>query len=475
MSKKMTGKVVWTVVLLGGLAFLWFKGVPPAYWVAQEREVLLGRYSVGQAAALIILTPLGLLVLWGIWTAKEKTREQKRQDAFKTIAVILSVLAGIILCDIALRVVQRSQYFRAGHSYHRQPNQVRRGIFEDRPACAFTYPNAPDGYPPVSYTFTTDARGFRNQTDLDRYDILVLGDSFAEGSGVSDEQVWGVRLAASTGCTVYNLGMSGTSAEGYLDVLRQTGLSLKPKVVLCMLYEGNDFRDSNFGKTDANGTRHSLKDVLFRGSPLRKRIQTVLVDTLGPVFAGRFDGDPSALTDPKHPMYPVAWQPMELPSGSGNYYAFEVKRLLDHCVDPLQFAQTRACRRTQEVLSRLKALCADHQIRLVVVYAPDKPHVLLEAGKDSLCPAQVRAFMALKRKNPPPADQLWETILPQMDTYETVMRQFCEKEEIEFISLTGVLRRQMQAGRRAYFTYDQHWSPEGHQIVAEFLAGKISL
>ena len=55
------------------------------------------------------------------------------------------------------------------------------------------------------------------------------------------------------------------------------------------------------------------------------------------------------------------------------------------------------------------------------------------------------------------------------------MRQFCRQEAIEFISLTEILRQQMLAGRQAYFTYDQHWSPEGHRIVAEYLAGALSL
>jgi hypothetical protein len=62
-----------------------------------------------------------------------------------------------------------------------------------------------------------------------------------------------------------------------------------------------------------------------------------------------------------------------------------------------------------------------------------------------------------------------------MDTFEEVMRQFCRQEAIEFISLTEILRQQMLAGRQAYFTYDQHWSPEGHRIVAEYLAGALSL
>ena len=127
------------------------------------------------------------------------------------------------------------------------------------------------------------------------------------------------------------------------------------------------------------------------------------------------------------------------------------------------------------MLEKLNALCAENQAQLVVVYAPDKPHVLLEACKENLSAAQLHAFIALKEDDLPEADQLLETILPQMDTYEIVMQQYCKQQDIPFISLTEILRKEMLEGTFAYFTYDQHWSPEGHKVVADFLAEKLTV
>ncbi|NLH16812.1 MAG: hypothetical protein GX455_09550 [Phycisphaerae bacterium] len=53
------------------------------------------------------------------------------------------------------------------------------------------------------------------------------------------------------------------------------------------------------------------------------------------------------------------------------------------------------------------------------------------------------------------------------------MKNYCRGKGIEFISLTEPLREAILAGKRAYFAYDQHISPEGHQIVAEQLAEQI--
>lgn len=474
MNKQTKGKIFRTVLVVAGLGFLWLKQAPLAYFVAQQRVVLLGRYTIGQMTAQMLLTPILLLILWGIWTAKEKTREQKKEDAFRTIAVILSILLCIVLVDVVLRIVEKSQYVQTGHSYHRLPDQIRTGTFIDQPVSPFTYPNAPAGYPPVDYTFTTDRRGFRNQTDLEACDAVVLGDSFAEGSGVSDEDTWAVRLAEAGGRSIYNLGMSGTSAVGYLDLLEKYGLPFKPKLVICLLYEGNDFRDSNFRQADLAHPEVSLGDIIYKASPVRRRIKDLLIRLFSPVGSRRFDDDPAVLNDPDHLMYPVAWLPMNLPVGSDNYYTFDLKRLLAHCVTSEQFSQTLACRKSLEILEQLQALCGRNQARLVVVYAPDKPHVLLEASQDTLSADQARAFMALKEDDLPPADELLDAILPQMDTFENVVREFCEKKDIRFISLTGVLRKKMLEGTRAYFTYDQHWSPEGHRVVADYLAETIS-
>ena len=46
-----------------------------------------------------------------------------------------------------------------------------------------------------------------------------------------------------------------------------------------------------------------------------------------------------------------------------------------------------------------------------------------------------------------------------------------------FVSATASLRAAAVSGTQVYFTYDQHWTPEGHEIVAEavhrFLTDKL--
>ena len=79
MKKRTKEKRFWTGVLMGMLGFLWLKQAPLACVAAQQQEVLLGRYTIEQVSAQVIGTPLLLLILWGIWMGKEKTKEQKKQ------------------------------------------------------------------------------------------------------------------------------------------------------------------------------------------------------------------------------------------------------------------------------------------------------------------------------------------------------------------------------------------------------------
>src|SRR5713226_1820063 len=64
-------------------------------------------------------------------------------------------------------------------------------------------------------TFTTDALGFRNVAVRRSEPVaaILIGDSFAVGSGVSDEETLSSRLTRLAGCTVYNAGSEHPSPD----------------------------------------------------------------------------------------------------------------------------------------------------------------------------------------------------------------------------------------------------------------------
>ena len=178
----------WILTALTIIVNLCFWAVPSniAYQVAQQREVLLGRYTVDRFTALLVILIISIFVVAGIWTKKKET--EKAEQKFKIIALTVSIILSIIAADILVRIIHRPNYVGTKTSYHRPPSTVTNGNYTDAPETHFSYPATPPGFGELNYILTVDKRVFRNTTDFEKYDVIVLGDSFTEGSRVSDNQ-----------------------------------------------------------------------------------------------------------------------------------------------------------------------------------------------------------------------------------------------------------------------------------------------
>ena len=74
--------------------------------------------------------------------------------------------------------------------------------------------------------------------------IVALGDSFTFGAGVDHGERWTEELERQIpALEVVNLGMNAIGPDQELLVLESDGLRYGPDVVVCALYEANDFDD----------------------------------------------------------------------------------------------------------------------------------------------------------------------------------------------------------------------------------------
>ena len=93
-------------------------------------------------------------------------------------------------------------------------------------------------------TYMSDERGFRNPKGLwdGPVEIALLGDSFGHGLCLPDENGIAGRIRAVFPRTL-NLSYSGNDPLVELATLREYLTNRKPRIVLWLFYEGNDFRD----------------------------------------------------------------------------------------------------------------------------------------------------------------------------------------------------------------------------------------
>ena len=450
-------KIWLTLMIVTNLA-LWIIPSDVVEKIAREQHVLLGRYSRQHfmwILAMLVLTPVSFYVDWS-------TGDTYKKRWFQVLATILILGPAFLLADYLVRSPQSDHYVRDSAAYHRPPNAEFGVTFEDKPVAARSYPSNRPGYGAVQCKLHTDSRGYRNQTDADRYDVVVLGDSFAEGSSVSDEHVWPVQLARATGLSVYNLGMSGYDPYHYLESLKERGLALQPQFVVCLLYEGNDFRSA---KTDAKRRNPSLSKSLkayFGRSTILSGLEKLIIDTFGPINSrGSVSGGDV-----------LDWMPLAVPvGGNANYYAFAPKQLRDLYESREQFSLDKHWLNPRRQIADMNRLCREVGIEFVLVFAPLKAHVVLPAAADRLEPKKVRSFLKLHyKKDLPEADTFFASLMQNITARDEVVGEWCKRESIPYLSVTRSLRTAALAGTQVYYTYDQHWTPDGHAVVSDTVA-----
>jgi hypothetical protein len=146
-----------------------------------------------------------------------------RKVSINLCVLVLSFVVGLLVCEFLSRIVLRSADFLAIEPVHDD-------VLGMVPSTA-----TKAGY---------DAWGFRNAQVPERADIVSIGDSHTYGNTVRMEDSWPIVLRCLTGCTTYNMGMGGYGPNQYCYLLKTKALSLKPKLIICGLWMGDDFENA---------------------------------------------------------------------------------------------------------------------------------------------------------------------------------------------------------------------------------------
>src|SRR4029077_4374295 len=143
------------------------------------------------------------------------------RKAYVNVCILaLSLGIGLLFCEFLSRVILHSADFLS-------IDTVNDNVLGMIPA-----PATRAGY---------DAWGFRNRQVPEHADIVAVGDSHTYGNTARMEDSWPIVLGHLTGRTAYNMGMGGYGPNQYFYLLKTRALSLKPKLIICGLWVGDDF------------------------------------------------------------------------------------------------------------------------------------------------------------------------------------------------------------------------------------------
>jgi len=249
-----------------------------------------------------------------------------------------------------------------------------------------------------------DEQGLRNPSgSLSAARIIVLGDSFAAAINTCAAETFAAHLARLVGQPVYNAGVDGFSTFQETRLLRHLiRAGGHAQSVVLLFYLGNDFRD-NF-------------------------IDNIRVSEAG-------------------------WM------GS-----WPVSQALGYQTVPPPGVKA-ALRRTGVALEELKALCAEHGMRLLVVGVPSRAEVFQVLNRDSDWgwhdQSEIEQFDREARRSD-----------LSFDAPDFRLRTMLAVGGLEHLSLLEAFRSHRED--RLYGKKDSHWTPEGQRLAAELVAQALA-
>ena len=147
----------------------------------------------------------------------------RKTAAINLIVLVGSAALGLILCEALSRIFLNSSDYLSVE------------MVQDNVLGAVPAPGTKAGF---------DAWGFRNREVPKTADIVAIGDSHTYGNTATMDESWPYVLGHLAGQRVYNMGMGGYGPNQYAYLLETRALALKPRLIICGLYMGDDFENA---------------------------------------------------------------------------------------------------------------------------------------------------------------------------------------------------------------------------------------
>ncbi|OGR79565.1 MAG: hypothetical protein A3I11_04145 [Elusimicrobia bacterium RIFCSPLOWO2_02_FULL_39_32] len=281
---------------------------------------------------------------------------------------------------------------------------------------------------------------------------VVLGDSFAEGIGVTLDNIWIKQLEKKLNKKIINLGQGGFTSNQYLVMLLKAKPYFKPAFVICCIYK-NDFND-RLATQSLDGIKESDLPIWNINSKMRYYGIWLLKNS----FIYRLIRAPDILINDKK--------------------LKEKEEEVNHCkIEPFYHAD-------KNIHIFLTPFVLNNEVITYNIETPNwKKAVSLVSEDIKLIQQEVKKMDAkLVVLYFPSREQSYTHLLEKkfkissaLDAPNNAIKYICEKYSIPFLDLTKPLRDESKKGKQLYLTFDGHWTREGNRFISEKIAEWVSL
>ena len=285
-----------------------------------------------------------------------------------------------------------------------------------------------------------DKNGFRNEQDLTSAEIAVIGDSFVESPMIPSSLLATTRLTEIQQKTVANLGQSGYGPQQELAVLKRYALPLHPKSVVWVFYEGNDLLDAEdyARKVSSLNSVWNSMDGVWNRSLTKNSLLWLMRSIKGCVPKPSVEGNHGTVLDDEEKEHRLYFM------DHSNMVSLTAKEL-----DGLQ--------KSVAAIEEAYRLVQKEGAQFIAVLAPTTLRVYQDIANFE------KAGEDIKRSE-------------LNDLPDRLRKMISEiSPDIGYLDLTPALKSAARKNRLVFMSDDTHWSSEGHRVVAEALAGALTV
>ncbi len=410
-------------------------------------DKVFGYYSVRVFSGLVVLS---YLLLWGCYFALSRESFSGKAVNFCLTAVTLLIIVGLLEIPSLVGLVDYRNVIAPPQSFivtnlkpwdnpanildkqlmhiHRPGQRV---VGETKGDLVNYLGIATDRTYRVDVQF--DRQGFRNDHQIEKAPVIVLGDSFVEGILVKQAEVVATQLKDKLGVEVANLGQSGYGPQQELLVLQRFGLKLEPKVVLWFFFEGNDLLDvPRYERFQRDWDEIKRNRDSFRARSFMRNLLFTLEGYTAPglkadnaeaqrrscLFSGNQSGERTRL-----------------------YFAFPT--------GPLSQEDLISVDKVQQQLLEAQKLSSSAGAQFLFIYVPTKLRVY-----SNNCEFPANGY-----------GNGW-----QLNDLPQKMEVWSRNNGVSFLDLTPALKARAASGELVYFPDDGHWNANGHLAASDAVA-----
>lgn len=295
--------------------------------------------------------------------------------------------------------------------------------------------------------FQTNSFGLRDKEYPEKtqndYRILALGDSFTMGWGVEQDQVFTEVLERdfvkekpyACNVEVLNGGVYGYGTVEELLFLGKKGLKLKPDLVILTFFIGNDiFENLDAYKKffDKNGERFPVKKSLSISIVRFIRDHNMIYNFLMARFRNmksfrEYYNNQRILFDAGEPRDEIELYQKSRQESISDYWVV-----------------------TKEIILKVKKICDDNNIKLVLITIPSKVQVYAEQWAD------ISGKLGIAEDS-------------DIELPDKILKSLCKDNGIHYCKLLNMLQEVGKKDKDLYFKLDRHWKAHCHEIVGNFL------